>query len=112
MNSETIKLEIANDRSTDEHSRTFTINNEDHTIANALRYLIMKNPNVIFCGYTIPHPSEIKVNFKIQTNKTITALEALEKGLNDLSQVCDHVLETFKTAVQTYEVNHPFRMES
>jgi DNA-directed RNA polymerase I and III subunit RPAC2 len=59
------KIEIVNDGSNDEYSKTFTLNDEDHTLSNALRYLIMKNPNVLFCGYTIPHPSEIKVNFKI-----------------------------------------------
>lgn len=105
MSEGVVKIEIANDRSADDSSRTFTINNEDHTLANALRYMIMKNPNVIFCGYTIPHPSEIKVNFKIQTDKTITALEALEKGLTDLNQACAHVLDTFKTAVAAYEAN-------
>ena len=113
MNEAMVKLELANDRSTDDYSRTFTINNEDHTLANALRYMIMKNPNVIFCGYTIPHPSEIRVNFKIQTNKSITALDALEKGLNDLNQACAHVLDTFKSAVQSFEQQDTSnRMES
>ena len=97
------KIERVNDGSNDEYSKTFTLNDEDHTLANALRYLIMKNPNVLFCGYTIPHPSEIKVNFKIQTNNNVTALEVLEKGLNDLNQVCAHVMDTFKQAVVEYE---------
>ncbi|CAF0906055.1 unnamed protein product [Brachionus calyciflorus] len=97
------KIEIAQDGSTDDYSKTFTINNEDHTLANALRYMIMKNPNVVFCGYTIPHPSEIKVNFKIQTNKKVTALEVLEKGLVDLQEVCKHVLHTYETAVQQFQ---------
>lgn len=105
------KIEIANDGSTDEFSKTFTFNNEDHTLANALRYLIMKNPNVVFCGYTIPHPSEIKVNFKIQTNKKQTALEVLEKGLKDLNQVCMHVMDTFNKAVEDYEAQNPTEME-
>jgi len=63
----------------------------------------MKNPDVLFCGYTIPHPSEIKVNFRIQTNKNTTADDALRKGLSDLSQVCAHVMDTFQQAVKEYE---------
>lgn len=90
------------DEQDNEYSRTFSINQEDHTLANSLRYMIMKNPDVLFCGYTQPHPSEFKVNFKIQTNKNITALEALEKGLNDLNQVCQHVLTTFDQAMQSF----------
>ncbi len=97
------KLEIINDGTNDEYSKTFAINDEDHTLANALRYLIMKNVNVIFCGYTIPHPSESKVNFKIQTNKKVTALDVLEKGLNDLCQLCAHVTDTFKKEVELFE---------
>jgi DNA-directed RNA polymerase subunit L len=27
----------------------------------------MKNPDVEFCGYSIPHPSEAKLNLRIQT---------------------------------------------
>jgi DNA-directed RNA polymerase I and III subunit RPAC2 len=111
MNTDRVKLELVNDGTDDEYSKTFTINDEDHTLANALRYLIMKNANIIFCGYTIPHPSENKVNFKIQTNKKVTALDVLEKGLNDLNQVCDHVMETFKRAVDNFESNNQEQME-
>lgn len=58
---------------------TFQIHDEDHTLGNALRYIIMKkfvnlylagvndSPDVEFCGYSIPHPSEPKLNLRIQT---------------------------------------------
>jgi len=46
---------------------SFQIENEDHTLGNALRYIIMRNPEVEFCGYSIPHPSEAKMNIRIQT---------------------------------------------
>ena len=107
------KIEIISEGSIDDYTKTFTLNDEDHTLANALRYLIMKNPDIIFCGYTIPHPSENKVNLRIQTNKQVTALEALEKGLNDLQQVCAHVKETFVRAVEEYEAIHsPAHMDT
>lgn len=96
------KLEILSESSFDEFSKTFAINGEDHTLANALRYLVMKNENVVFCGYTIPHPSEHKVNFRIQTNRKVTALEVLEKGLGDLNCQCEHVLGTFDKAIADF----------
>jgi DNA-directed RNA polymerase I and III subunit RPAC2 len=63
---------------------------EGHTLGNALRYIIMKkyvilrcypsyclmpifminpkiSPDVEFCAYAIPHPSEDKMNLRIQT---------------------------------------------
>ncbi len=100
---ECCKLEVVNESSIDEFSRTFTINAEDHTLANSLRYLMMKNPHVIFCGYTIPHPSEFKVNMRIQTNGQVTALDVLETGLNQLNHQCSHILSTFDDALANFD---------
>lgn len=41
----------AADQAADEHSTTFVIGNEDHTLGNSLRYYLQKNPEVEFCGY-------------------------------------------------------------
>ncbi|CAG8700944.1 2828_t:CDS:2, partial [Acaulospora morrowiae] len=79
----------------DPTSVTFTINGEDHTLGNALRYTIMLNPEVEYCGYSIPHPSEDKLNIRVQTTENTTAIEALRKGLEDLKMICDHIKETF-----------------
>ncbi|KAG8419964.1 RNA polymerase subunit AC19, variant 2 [Metarhizium acridum] len=46
---------------------SFEFTDEGHTLGNALRYIIMKNPDVEFCAYAIPHPSEPKMNIRIQT---------------------------------------------
>ncbi|CAG8600182.1 32667_t:CDS:2, partial [Racocetra persica] len=51
----------------DPTSLTFGISGEDHTLGNALRYVITLNPEVEYCGYSIPHPSEDKLNIRIQT---------------------------------------------
>ncbi|ODV92805.1 hypothetical protein CANCADRAFT_43380 [Tortispora caseinolytica NRRL Y-17796] len=78
---------------------SFQIKDEDHTLGNALRYIIMKNPDVEFCGYSIPHPAEPFLNIRIQTYGEISAIEALEKGLDDLASVCDHVEAVYSQAV-------------
>jgi DNA-directed RNA polymerase I and III subunit RPAC2 len=88
-------MSLLDDGTGDLYSKTFVLEEEDHTLANALRYIIMKNPDVVFCGYTQPHPSEARINFKIQTNMKATALDVLEKGLQSLNDVCIHVLDTF-----------------
>lgn len=62
------------------------------------------SPNVVFCGYTVPHPAEAKMNFRIQTSQG-RALDVLRKGLEDLAKVCDHTLEVFDEAVQTHKTN-------
>ncbi|GAB7347770.1 hypothetical protein MBLNU459_g5316t1 [Dothideomycetes sp. NU459] len=74
---------------------SFEFTKEDHTLGNALRYIIMKNPDVEFCGYSIPHPSEAKMNLRIQTWDEVNVYDVLEKGLNDLMNLCDVVVEKF-----------------
>ncbi|KAL2156475.1 hypothetical protein VTH82DRAFT_1220 [Thermothelomyces myriococcoides] len=74
---------------------SFEFLNEGHTLGNALRYIIMKNPDVEFCAYAIPHPSEPKMNVRIQTFEGTTAIEALQKGLRDLQELCDIVTDKF-----------------
>ncbi|AEO58059.1 hypothetical protein MYCTH_2036258, partial [Thermothelomyces thermophilus ATCC 42464] len=74
---------------------SFEFLNEGHTLGNALRYIIMKNPDVEFCAYAIPHPSEAKMNVRIQTFEGTTAIEALQKGLRDLQELCDIVTDKF-----------------
>ncbi|KAF3403634.1 DNA-directed RNA polymerases I and III subunit RPAC2 [Penicillium rolfsii] len=94
-----------------ETSASFQFDGEGHTMGNALRYAIMKNPAVEFCGYTIPHPSDAKMHVRIQTNDTTTALEALEKGFNDLMDLCDVVTEKFTAARDQFKEDQVNRME-
>ncbi|KAI1761455.1 RBP11-like subunits of RNA polymerase [Hypoxylon sp. FL1150] len=80
-----------------ETAASFEFLKEGHTLGNALRYIIMKNPDVEFCAYAIPHPSEEKMNVRIQTYDTTTAAAALAKGLQDLEDLCDVVSDEFWT---------------
>ncbi|KAK3997305.1 DNA-directed RNA polymerase [Cladorrhinum sp. PSN332] len=82
---------------------SFEFLDEGHTLGNALRYVIMKNPDVEFCAYAIPHPSEAKMNVRIQTFEGTTAIEALEKGLKDIQDLCDVVTEKFVAASEAFK---------
>ncbi|KAL9031580.1 MAG: hypothetical protein Q9196_000428, partial [Gyalolechia fulgens] len=55
-------------------------------------------PEVELCGYSIPHPSEAKMNLRIQTYEGTTVYDALEKGFDDLINLCDVVETKFKAA--------------
>ncbi|CAD0087242.1 unnamed protein product, partial [Aureobasidium vineae] len=95
---------------------------EDHTLGNALRYIIMKNPDVEFCGYSIPHPSEAKMNLRIQTwgkdrpgygdmqfadqyTDEVNVYDVLEKGLNDLMNLCDVVVDKFTVSRDAFNAS-------
>lgn len=103
------KIKLLPGSSKDATAASFQILDEDHTLGNPLRYLIMKNPEVEFCGYSIPHPSEQKLHLRIQTFGRITAIDALHKGLDDLVDLCNHVESTFtqKVSSNDYSVVEP-----
>jgi len=76
-------------------SRTFAIGDEDHTLGNSLRHILMNNAKVEFAGYSVPHPSEPVVHIRVQTKKkaNITAVDALKEGCATLYDQCSIVLE-------------------
>ncbi|KAK8139241.1 hypothetical protein PG984_002621 [Apiospora sp. TS-2023a] len=115
-----------------ETAASFEFIDEGHTLGNALRYIIMKNPEVEFCAYSIPHPSEAKMNIRIQTYgkdvakftpmlriamtdthtlDTTTATAALEKGLQDLDDLCDVVSEKFWEARNEFNATKDTAMQ-
>ncbi|XP_058789370.1 probable DNA-directed RNA polymerases I and III subunit RPAC2 [Phymastichus coffea] len=92
---------LVGDSDADERSRTFIFQNEGHTLGNVLRSIIAHYRDVEFCGYTVPHPAESKMHFRIQA-KNGKAVDILRRGLEDLSKVCDHTTETFQKAMEEY----------
>ena len=91
-------------------SRTFVLGDEDHTLGNALRHVLINDARVDFCGYCVPHPSEPVVHVRVQCRNntdggdssssmdpdapsTLTAIEALKEACQTLSDQCDLVLE-------------------
>ncbi|CEP20957.1 unnamed protein product [Cyberlindnera jadinii] len=67
------------------------------------------SPDVEFCGYSIPHPSETKLNIRIQTYGSTTAVEAFQKGLADLSDLCSHIEDKFSEKINAadYSTEEP-----
>lgn len=94
--------ELAGDDQANDSSRTFVFYDEGHTLGNALRCVITSYPEVKFCGYTVPHPAETKMHFRIQTNGE-RAVDILQRGLEDLEKMCDHTLKVFDAAMQDYK---------
>lgn len=66
-----------------------------------LNFLFFTSEDVDFCGYTVPHPAEAKMLFRIQTKET-PALDVLKRGLKDLEKVCDHTIDLFEKEVKEF----------
>ncbi|XP_004147276.2 DNA-directed RNA polymerases I and III subunit RPAC2 [Cucumis sativus] len=93
---------------TDETKSTFSVADEDHTLANTLRYTLNQDPRVTFCGYSIPHPSDNRVNIRVQTTGD-PAREVLKDACQNLMVVCQHVRNTFDKAVLDVKLTNPVR---
>jgi DNA-directed RNA polymerase I and III subunit RPAC2 len=79
-------------------SRTFCLGDEDHTLGNAVRHVLMKNSSVGFAGYSVPHPAEPVVQIRVQTvaprpgQDAPTAADTLKEACQTLHTQCDIVL--------------------
>lgn len=83
-------------------SCTFIFGNEDHTLGNAMRHILMQRPETDFCGYSVPHPYEPKMNIRLQTINNVPAIEALKGGLKDLEEVANVLDDAFVSALNAY----------
>ncbi|PIN23435.1 DNA-directed RNA polymerase, subunit L [Handroanthus impetiginosus] len=86
----------------DQSQATFSLTDEDHTLANSLRYTLNQDPRVTFCGYSIPHPSDARVNIRVQTTVD-PAREVLKDSCQDLMLICQHVRGTFDQAFTEFK---------
>ncbi|RXG68223.1 putative DNA-directed RNA polymerases I and III subunit RPAC2 [Armadillidium vulgare] len=64
-----------------------------------MKRFLFFSPEVQFCGYTIPHPMEQKIHFRIQcTGKP--AAEILRQGLKDLKKLNEEILVMLKSEIK------------
>lgn len=80
-------------------NRTFAIGNEDHTIGNSLRHILIHNSKVEFAGYSVPHPSEPIVHIRVQTTGSTTSLKAVKESCETLNEQCEYVLSKLEAAL-------------
>ncbi|CAK9147443.1 unnamed protein product [Ilex paraguariensis] len=85
----------------DQSASTFSLTDEDHTLANSIRFTLNQDPRVTFCGYSIPHPSDARVNIRVQTTGD-PASEVLKDSCQDLMLMCQHVRSSFDKAVADF----------
>mmetsp|Transcript_3265 Transcript_3265/g.7260 ORF Transcript_3265/g.7260 Transcript_3265/m.7260 type:complete len:154 (-) Transcript_3265:1983-2444(-) len=102
-------------------SRTFVLGDEDHTLGNALRHVLINDARVDFAGYCVPHPSEPVVHVRVQSALTgstkeedmdveggggpLTAIEALKEACATLGNQCDLVLEQLGEAANEVKLD-------
>jgi DNA-directed RNA polymerase II subunit RPB11 len=63
---------------------TYILEREDHTLGNLVRMQLLRNPNVVFAGYRIPHPLEPRMVVRLQTTDATGPQDAFVQALHDL----------------------------
>merc|ERR1712194_199764 len=104
-------------------SRTFVLGDEDHTLGNVLRHVLINDARVDFAGYCVPHPSEPVVHIRVQSRtgagrrrddakddlgedeSPLTAIQALKEACATLSSQCDLVLGQLEEAAPEVKVD-------
>ena len=60
----------------------------------------MKDPQVVFAGYKVPHPLEHKFMLRIQTAAEYTPQDALSNAITDLMSELSLLEERFKVSTE------------
>lgn len=85
------------------NAATFVLNKEDHTMGNMLRHAVLSVPGVLFSGYRVPHPLEPRTVLKIQTDGTLTPVQALKMGCEKVISQIGQIRSSFKAQCQLFE---------
>ena len=89
----------------DRYNATYSFTNEDHTLGNLLRNQIIKNSNVEFCAYSVPHPSEPIMNVRIQCYNNAgenDTKKVMNHGLKRISKMCDVLTEKMNKELENH----------
>uniref|UniRef100_A0A7N6BPY7 DNA-directed RNA polymerase RBP11-like dimerisation domain-containing protein n=1 Tax=Anabas testudineus TaxID=64144 RepID=A0A7N6BPY7_ANATE len=90
----------------------FTLNKEDHTLGNIIRAQLLKDPQVLFAGYKVPHPLEHKIVIRVQTTPdyspqvththtpAYSPQEAFTNAITDLISELSLLEERFRVAIK------------
>uniref|UniRef100_A0A2K5KVZ7 RNA polymerase II subunit J n=1 Tax=Cercocebus atys TaxID=9531 RepID=A0A2K5KVZ7_CERAT len=72
-----------------------------HTLGNIInRKQLLKDPQVLFAGYKVPHPLEHKIIIRVQTTPDYSPQEAFTNAITDLISELSLLEERFRVAIK------------
>ena len=78
---------------------TFTIEDESHGMCNALRHILMQNPDVEYAVYNIDHPLTGKPEMTIRTKRGKRPRAVLKKAAQEQQKESEEFKEKLKKAL-------------
>lgn len=77
---------------------------EDHTLGNMLRMELLRNDNVLFAGYKVPHPLDHMIEIRVQTLPKSSPEIAVRRAIANLKYEVKSLLEQFDEGVHRWKV--------
>jgi DNA-directed RNA polymerase II subunit RPB11 len=73
---------------------TFILGKEDHTLGNLIRIQLLRDPQVRYAGYRMPHPLIFDCHIRVETmDSSLTPVQVFASALADL-QLETEILES------------------
>ncbi|KAH8917909.1 DNA-directed RNA polymerase II [Atractiella rhizophila] len=88
------------------NAATITVNKEDWTIANLLRSQLLLMDSVLFAGVQVPHPLEPRFVLKVQTDGSLTPIQAVKDAITKLVVTLDNLRKECQNKFNTAKVLH------
>lgn len=64
----------------------------------------MRQNETDFCGYSVPHPYEPKMNLRVQSHG-LPAIRVLQNSLENMDTMCDLLGNEFENSLKQYQNN-------
>ena len=109
MAKEPLSIELDKTDASTKEMATFIFGGEDHTLGNALRYMLARKEDVAFAAYTVPHPSELRFSLRVQTTGA-PVTEVVKDGLEDLAKLSETLSSAFDQANGAGRCRHNTRV--
>ncbi|WP_305515532.1 MULTISPECIES: DNA-directed RNA polymerase subunit L [unclassified Methanobrevibacter] len=78
---------------------TFVVSDESHGVYNALRHILMRNPDVEYAVYNIDHPLTGKPEMTIKTKRGKRPRNVLKKAAEELQNESSELKKLFDEAL-------------
>lgn len=97
------KVTYAADTKT-ENTGTFTFNKEDHTLGNLLRMQLLRDKDIRFSGYIMPHPLINRMDLKVMTDAAVKQpKDNVGYALEDLIGETNAINDKFDAATKMWK---------
>mmetsp|Transcript_101384 Transcript_101384/g.286000 ORF Transcript_101384/g.286000 Transcript_101384/m.286000 type:complete len:200 (+) Transcript_101384:116-715(+) len=79
---------------------------EDHTLGHTLRMELLRNEDVLFAGYKVPHPLDHMIELRVQTLPKSSPEIVLRHAVENIRTECRSMLDQFDQGVAAWQKLH------